>query len=230
MYTHPTVQERIDALLEEAAAAARALGVEVRHLRSRQRAFWQQALLDAPLPPALAARVADLGEARGAVLIVGEPARLRALAAAALHYAAGEADGPFVASGAADLDGGRLADFATAAGGGTLFVDDLPAAGVGIRDLLAALCAGRGAARLVAGAAAADAVEDPTGIWRRASRLDLPAGWVAASTDLKARVDEYERRLLREALRESDGNKTRAAEALGITREGLHKMLARHRI
>ena len=36
-----------------------------------------------------------------------------------------------------------------------------------------------------------------------------------------------ERFLILQCLKEHDGNKTRAAEALGITREGLHKKLAR---
>ncbi len=42
---------------------------------------------------------------------------------------------------------------------------------------------------------------------------------------LKYRMEEVERWLLAEALREHGGNKTRAAEVLGITREGLHKKL-----
>jgi Nif-specific regulatory protein len=40
-------------------------------------------------------------------------------------------------------------------------------------------------------------------------------------------MDEVERWLISEALREHEGNKTRTAESLGITREGLHKKLAR---
>jgi len=44
---------------------------------------------------------------------------------------------------------------------------------------------------------------------------------------LKDMMDEVERFLILQCLREHDGNKTRAAEALGITREGLHKKLAR---
>jgi len=42
---------------------------------------------------------------------------------------------------------------------------------------------------------------------------------------LKAMVDQVERWLLIEALREHDNNKTAAAKTLGITREGLHKKL-----
>lgn len=45
---------------------------------------------------------------------------------------------------------------------------------------------------------------------------------------LKEMVEEVERWLLTEALREHDGNKTRTAQTLGITREGLHKKLAKH--
>jgi Nif-specific regulatory protein len=38
-------------------------------------------------------------------------------------------------------------------------------------------------------------------------------------------MDQVERHLVIEALREHDNNKTNAAKALGITREGLHKKL-----
>src|SRR5262245_15612187 len=42
---------------------------------------------------------------------------------------------------------------------------------------------------------------------------------------LKEMMDQLERWLLIEALREHQNNKTKAAQALGITREGLHKKL-----
>ena len=38
-------------------------------------------------------------------------------------------------------------------------------------------------------------------------------------------MEEVERWLLAEALRDHGGNKTKTAETLGITREGLHKKL-----
>ncbi len=44
---------------------------------------------------------------------------------------------------------------------------------------------------------------------------------------LKDMLEEVERYLILQCLKEHDGNKTRAAEALGITREGLHKKLSR---
>ncbi|HET6610724.1 MAG TPA: sigma 54-interacting transcriptional regulator [Kofleriaceae bacterium] len=44
---------------------------------------------------------------------------------------------------------------------------------------------------------------------------------------LKEMVEQVEKWLLTEALRDHDGNKTRTAESLGITREGLHKKLAK---
>jgi Nif-specific regulatory protein len=44
---------------------------------------------------------------------------------------------------------------------------------------------------------------------------------------LKDMLEEVERFLILQCLKEHDGNKTRAAEALGITREGLHKKLSR---
>jgi Nif-specific regulatory protein len=45
---------------------------------------------------------------------------------------------------------------------------------------------------------------------------------------LKDRMEEIERWLLAEALREHGGNKTKTAETLGITREGLHKKLSKY--
>jgi transcriptional regulator with GAF, ATPase, and Fis domain len=45
---------------------------------------------------------------------------------------------------------------------------------------------------------------------------------------LKDMMEEIERWLLQEALREHGGNKTKTAETLGITREGLHKKLAKY--
>jgi Nif-specific regulatory protein len=43
--------------------------------------------------------------------------------------------------------------------------------------------------------------------------------------NLREMMDQVERHLVIEALREHDNNKTNAAKALGITREGLHKKL-----
>ncbi|ACY17596.1 transcriptional regulator, NifA subfamily, Fis Family [Haliangium ochraceum DSM 14365] len=45
---------------------------------------------------------------------------------------------------------------------------------------------------------------------------------------LKAMMEQVERWLLAEALREHDNNKTRTAQSLGITREGLHKKLSKY--
>jgi Nif-specific regulatory protein len=45
---------------------------------------------------------------------------------------------------------------------------------------------------------------------------------------LKDMIEEVERWLLTEALREHAGNKTKTAETLGITREGLHKKLSKY--
>jgi Nif-specific regulatory protein len=45
---------------------------------------------------------------------------------------------------------------------------------------------------------------------------------------LKDMMEEVERWLLVEALREHGGNKTKTAETLGITREGLHKKLSKY--
>jgi Nif-specific regulatory protein len=47
----------------------------------------------------------------------------------------------------------------------------------------------------------------------------------AAQGTLRERMERIERHVLAEALREHGNNKTSAAKALGITREGLHKKL-----
>ena len=54
---------------------------------------------------------------------------------------------------------------------------------------------------------------------------DLVLGATTAKGTLKTMVDQVERQILQEALREHNNNKTAAAKALGITREGLHKKL-----
>ena len=46
--------------------------------------------------------------------------------------------------------------------------------------------------------------------------------------DLNAVMEEVERLLLTEALRDHGNNKTKTADALGITREGLHKKLSKY--
>ena len=45
--------------------------------------------------------------------------------------------------------------------------------------------------------------------------------------DLKGQVDALERRLIRAALTQHDGNQTRAAKTLGVSRYGLQKMMKR---
>ena len=58
---------------------------------------------------------------------------------------------------------------------------------------------------------------------RQIETVLLSAG--AAKGSLKEMVDQVERHILIEALREHGNNKTAAAKTLGITREGLHKKL-----
>jgi Nif-specific regulatory protein len=58
---------------------------------------------------------------------------------------------------------------------------------------------------------------------RQIESVLLSAG--AAKGSLKEMVDQVERHILIEALREHGNNKTAAAKTLGITREGLHKKL-----
>ena len=45
---------------------------------------------------------------------------------------------------------------------------------------------------------------------------------------LKSMMEEVERMLLSEALRDHGNNKTKTAQTLGITREGLHKKLSKY--
>ena len=58
---------------------------------------------------------------------------------------------------------------------------------------------------------------------RRLESVGSQAG--ATKGPLKERVEQVEKYLVLEALREHNNNKTSAAKALGITREGLHKKL-----
>ncbi|HKY34736.1 MAG TPA: sigma 54-interacting transcriptional regulator [Polyangiaceae bacterium] len=52
-------------------------------------------------------------------------------------------------------------------------------------------------------------------------------GRAGSEFDLRGRVDELEADLVRAALRRTDGNQTRAAELLGLSRFGLQKMMKR---
>jgi transcriptional regulator with PAS, ATPase and Fis domain len=47
---------------------------------------------------------------------------------------------------------------------------------------------------------------------------------------LKTRTQQVEAFFIKEALKMHYGNRTRAAEHLGISREGLHKKMARYHI
>jgi transcriptional regulator with GAF, ATPase, and Fis domain len=57
--------------------------------------------------------------------------------------------------------------------------------------------------------------------------LDAAVGASADPLDMRAQVDQLERRLIRQALDASAGNQTRAARLLGISRYGLQKMMRR---
>ncbi|MFB3906860.1 MAG: sigma 54-interacting transcriptional regulator [Candidatus Eisenbacteria bacterium] len=57
--------------------------------------------------------------------------------------------------------------------------------------------------------------------------VELPE---AATEDLKSRVEMYERREIERALESCDGNKSRAAAMLGLSRKGLKGKIARYRI
>jgi len=55
--------------------------------------------------------------------------------------------------------------------------------------------------------------------------VEVLAHGTSVSGSLKERVEQVERIILLEVLREHDNNKTSTAKTLGITREGLHKKL-----
>jgi transcriptional regulator with PAS, ATPase and Fis domain len=57
--------------------------------------------------------------------------------------------------------------------------------------------------------------------------LDLEPAGAADPLDLRAQVDQLERRLIRQALQSAAGNQTRAARMLGVSRYGLQKMIRR---
>jgi transcriptional regulator with PAS, ATPase and Fis domain len=59
----------------------------------------------------------------------------------------------------------------------------------------------------------------------RGATVALSPRNTATAGTLKERVDQVERVIVLEVLKEHDNNKTSAARALGITREGLHKKM-----
>jgi len=74
-----------------------------------------------------------------------------------------------------------------------------------------------------------NAVIEPEHLSPQVRKVECLMGRIAPKKGtLKDMMEEVERWLLTEALREHGGNKTRTAEALGITREGLHKKLAKY--
>ncbi|MEZ4367756.1 MAG: sigma 54-interacting transcriptional regulator [Kofleriaceae bacterium] len=69
---------------------------------------------------------------------------------------------------------------------------------------------------------------EATDLSPRLRKVESPAARVApAKGTLKEMMEQVERALLVEALRDHGGNKTRTAATLGITREGLHKKLGK---
>jgi len=68
----------------------------------------------------------------------------------------------------------------------------------------------------------------PEHVSPRVRRVDTLVGEIAPQgTTLHEMMDEVERWILRRALEETGGNRTAAAKRLGISREGLHKKLAK---
>ncbi|HWA71375.1 MAG TPA: sigma 54-interacting transcriptional regulator [Polyangiaceae bacterium] len=79
--------------------------------------------------------------------------------------------------------------------------------------------------RLVIQADPGEAIDAPLLSPRIRQVEDLLLGAGTAKGTLREMVDQVERQILIEALREHGNNKTAAAKTLGITREGLHKKL-----
>jgi transcriptional regulator with PAS, ATPase and Fis domain len=72
--------------------------------------------------------------------------------------------------------------------------------------------------------------DDTIGLEQLSDDVRSPKAGDAASTvglNLRRRVDALEVELVRNALRRTDGNQTRAAELLGVSRFGLQKMMKR---
>ena len=59
----------------------------------------------------------------------------------------------------------------------------------------------------------------------RASATARPAGRVAGARRPSSRCDEAEKQLIIKALQGHDGNRTKAAQQLGISRRTLHRKL-----
>jgi transcriptional regulator with PAS, ATPase and Fis domain len=59
---------------------------------------------------------------------------------------------------------------------------------------------------------------------------NLPACPSGGASPLKIRMQQAEAFFIKEALKRSYGNRTRTAEHLGISREGLHKKMSRYHI
>ncbi len=68
---------------------------------------------------------------------------------------------------------------------------------------------------------------DPIGPEHLSHALRDEKGGAPEELDLKGQVDLLERRLIRAALERTDGNQTRAAKLLGVSRYGLQKMIKR---
>jgi DNA-binding NtrC family response regulator len=72
--------------------------------------------------------------------------------------------------------------------------------------------------------------DDTVQLEHLSSEVRNPTGAEAARSDglnLRRRLDTLEAELVRSALRRTDGNQTRAAELLGVSRFGLQKMMKR---
>jgi DNA-binding NtrC family response regulator len=67
-----------------------------------------------------------------------------------------------------------------------------------------------------------DAASDPV--------VDPAARRLSNGGTLKGQVDAFERAVVVDVLRAHEGNRTRAAAELGVTREGLYKIMKRHGI
>jgi DNA-binding NtrC family response regulator len=73
-------------------------------------------------------------------------------------------------------------------------------------------------------------IRNPDAAMQKPPTQEKPAPRLSSSRSLPVAVESLERRMIEDALRESGGNKQKAAQALGLSRQGLIKKLKRLQI
>jgi DNA-binding NtrC family response regulator len=73
-------------------------------------------------------------------------------------------------------------------------------------------------------------IRNPETVMQKPLIQEKPAAGLSSSRSLPVAVESLERRMIEDALRESGGNKQKAAQTLGLSRQGLIKKLKRLQI